>query len=68
MSVTPNFCCDKTKNRGAYTRLAVTRVENSFNVLKFKVSLNMKDNLYMDKQKKGSQCEQVTGSKKATGM
>ena len=21
MSVTPNFCCDKTKNRGAYTRL-----------------------------------------------
>ena len=21
MSVTPNFCCDETKNRGAYTRL-----------------------------------------------
>ena len=24
MSVTPNFCCDETKNRGAYTR--VTKV------------------------------------------
>ena len=23
MSVTPNFCCDETKNRGAYTRLTV---------------------------------------------
>ena len=23
MSVTPNFCCDETKNRGAYTRVTV---------------------------------------------
>ena len=23
MSVTPNLCCDETKNRGAYTRLTV---------------------------------------------
>ena len=23
MSITPNFCCDKTKNRGAYTRLTL---------------------------------------------
>ena len=23
MSVTPNFCCDETKNRGAYIRLTV---------------------------------------------
>ena len=23
MSVIPNFCCDKTKNRGAYTRVTV---------------------------------------------
>ena len=25
MSVTPNFCCDETKNRGAYTRVTVAR-------------------------------------------
>ena len=23
MSITPNFCCDETKNRGAYTRLTL---------------------------------------------
>ena len=25
MSVTPNFCCDETKNRGAYTHLTLPR-------------------------------------------
>ena len=24
MSVTPNLCCDETKNRGTYTRVTVT--------------------------------------------
>ena len=25
MSVTPNLCCDKTKNRGTYTRVTLTK-------------------------------------------
>ena len=27
MSITPNFCFDETKNRGAYTRLTVGKTE-----------------------------------------
>ena len=24
MSITPNLCCDETKNRGTYTRVTIT--------------------------------------------
>ena len=43
MSITPNFCCDETKNRGAYTRLTSIGAVDGFNLVET-TSAEIKEN------------------------